>query len=609
MHILRKLRLQLKTGFLRKEPSSYAFLKRYPPLSRDAANPVRNVEKHNIPYLKLYERAVAKNPLYADEKVYQAYWAHEPQALTLAKKQYEFMEKGDTETAAYDKAVTYVEEREGEAYESLKTLMSDLGDSMGGVDVKLPFLATAEKDLTITLSMFKEMLSNTPYGDLDLADQGEIDYFIQTKVLQWNEVERERRMKDPIFVRQFERLRASLLPEVGISSDEATEKRHAEYKDKLLKFFDINKSRLSAAKPFYYEEYQKYFEKLKGSPVLSKWSEMERTEFSHWIIDTLAVREMLDKNTTSTIQLYLDKLRAQFFPMIKYPLKASEYSLPPLEELKGVLYSNDVGYKKSEGQLFIRRYYLLPQLLFPVETIATAITADKSKMRSLASGEAGASSLLEEIRSAGFDEASAPQLEQQLQEYISGSVGASSLGSVGGGSGVAGDEAHGDSHGGVAGGRAGGLKGTDMSTLDALLHDDDDLEPVTRSAPATAPAAGVASAEAAVSTSASEPGPVSAEWGEVIKQYIKEPSTPLEKERQELLASLEYHSPETLSTEHELSAFKRNRTETELLARARLAVMYERKEAARRSREWQRRGMALESLPAPALELDDEVGR
>ena len=108
---MRKLRLQLKTGFLRKEPSSYAFLKRYPPLSRDAANPVRNVEKHNIPYLKLYETAVAKNPLYADEKVYQAYWAHEPQALTLAKKQYEFMEKGDTETAAYDKAVTYVEER------------------------------------------------------------------------------------------------------------------------------------------------------------------------------------------------------------------------------------------------------------------------------------------------------------------------------------------------------------------------------------------------------------------------------------------------------------------------------------------------------------------
>ena len=83
----------------------------------------------------------------------------------------------------------------------------------------------------------------------------------------------------------------------------------------------------------------------------------------------------------------------------------------------------------------------------------------------------------------------------------------------------------------------------------------------------------------------------------------------LEEERQELLSSLEFVTPEQLTSEHELSAFKRNRTETELLARARLAVMYEHKEAARRSREWQRRGMVLDSLPAPALELDDEVGR
>ena len=626
MHILRKLRLQLKTGFLRKEPSTYAFLKRYPPLSRDAAKPVRTVEQRNIPYLKLYEKAIAKNPLYADEKVYQAYWAHEPQALTLAKKQYEFMGNGDTETVAYEKAVTYVEQREGEAYDSLKKLMSDLGDSMGGVDVKLPFLATAEKDLNVTLSMFGEMLSNTPYSDLDLADQGEIDYFIQTKVLQWNEVERERRMKDPIFVRQFERLRSSLLPEIGISSDEATERRHAQYKDKLLKFFDINKSRLSAARPFYYEEYQKYFEKLKGSPVLSKWAEAERTEFSHWIIDTLAVREMLDKNTTSTIQLYLDKLRAQFFPMIKYPLKASEYSLPPVEELKQVLYSNDVGYKKNEGQLYIRRYYLLPQLLFPVETIATAITSDKGKMRSLslASRDAGAATLLEEIRSAGFDEASVPQLERQLQEYISGSIG-----SIGGGRDHTGGENSGGSDGVVdrggrsgSGDRTGDLRGADMSTLDALLRDDDDLEPKALSSPSpsasTSAATGAAvasgdSSSAASSSSSSssdsESGPVSAEWGEIIKKYLRQPTTALEEERQELLSSLEFVSPEQLTSEHELSAFKRNRTETELLARARLAVMYERKEAARRSREWQRRGMVLDSLPAPALELDDEVGR
>ena len=45
--------------------------------------------------------------------MYQAYWAHEPQALTLAKKQFEFMEKGDTEDEAYDKAVNFVEGERG----------------------------------------------------------------------------------------------------------------------------------------------------------------------------------------------------------------------------------------------------------------------------------------------------------------------------------------------------------------------------------------------------------------------------------------------------------------------------------------------------------------
>ena len=38
-------------------------------------------------------------------------------------------------------------------------------------------------------------------------------------------------MKDPIFVRQFEKLRASLLPETGIASEVAREKKtHAQYK-------------------------------------------------------------------------------------------------------------------------------------------------------------------------------------------------------------------------------------------------------------------------------------------------------------------------------------------------------------------------------------------
>ena len=596
-HILRKLRLQLKTGFLRKEPSAYAFLKRYPPLSRDGAPPVREVDTRNIPYYRLYEKAIAKNPLYADEKVYPAYRAHEPQALTLAKKQYEFMELGDSETEAYEKAMKFVEIQENEAYDGLKKLMGEIGDSLGGVEVKLPFLATGGEDLGIQMALFREQLSKTAYYDLDMADQGEIDYFLQTKVLQWNEVERERRMKDPIFVRQFEKLRSSLLPDTGVASKNAREKRHAEYKEKLLKFYNINKARLCTARPFYYEEYASYFSKLKEQPLLGKWNEAERTEFSHWIIDTLAVREMLERNTTNVIQAYLDRLRAHFFPMVKYPDKVKDYELPSQEQMRQLLYDNDIGYKTLEGKTFIRRYYLLPQLTFPLETVATTISSDKKRLREVLDKE---HSLLDEMRMAGFDEQSIPELQDQLREYIS-SVQPDA---------IVGSEGLGRSSGGGGGGGEG--KKTDMSTLDALLHDDDGLDSSLDTFSSSGSGSGEAfhtsssaTAQVDVVKDSSSGTGVSSEWQAMIDSYIRPPTTPLETERQELLRSLEYHAPEELSSEAELNAFQRSRMETELLARARLAVVYEQKEASRRVREWERRGVALDSLPSPALELTD----
>ena len=172
----------------------------------------------------------------------------------------------------------------------------------------------------------------------------------------------------------------------------------------------------------------------------------------------------------------------------------------------------------------------MPQLLFPVETIATAITADKSKMRSLAGGEAS-STLLEEIRSAGFDEASAPQLERQLQEYISGSMMGSDPGtmtSMGVISAMPSSQS-------PSSGNSDENKGTNMSTLDALLRDDDDLEPISRVSSASAPTStnkrpsSVNSSVVGDDKEVSEN--VSEEWNAIIKKYIREPSTPLEKER------------------------------------------------------------------------------
>ncbi len=66
-NVVRQIRLQLKTGFLKKEPAEYTFLRRYPPMLRDRAPAYHNVSFKQIPYMKLYEKAVQNNPLYEDE--------------------------------------------------------------------------------------------------------------------------------------------------------------------------------------------------------------------------------------------------------------------------------------------------------------------------------------------------------------------------------------------------------------------------------------------------------------------------------------------------------------------------------------------------------------
>lgn len=143
----------------------------------------------------LYTRAVERNSLYADEKVYPAYWMHEPQAFTLAKKQYEHIQAGLSEEEAYKKAIAYVDEMEDQSYTELKQLVETLSKA----NARVPF--AADPKISVKISFWREKLARTPYSTLSLAAQGEIDFIIQTDVLKWNEVERERRMRShPLFL-------------------------------------------------------------------------------------------------------------------------------------------------------------------------------------------------------------------------------------------------------------------------------------------------------------------------------------------------------------------------------------------------------------------------
>lgn len=592
LHIVRNLRLQLKTGFLQKAPDAYLFLQRYPPLSRDTAPPVRELVPRNIPYLKYYEEALSKNPLYADEHVYPAYWAHEPQALTLAKKQYELVKKGISEEEAYSQALAHVHCLEDVSFEKMKSLLADLKGA------KLPY--AADKVLSGLIDQWRQRLRDQPYDSLPLAEQGQIDWIVQTKVLKWNEVERERRMKDPIFVLQFETLRSSVFPEIAQADRAARVADHENYKARLLTLYGVSQERLCTAKPFYYEEYAAFFAALKKEPLTGRWSAHERERLSRWIVDTLAIREVVERRTSSAIQRYLDSLRAQFFPMVRFPDRANSLVLPPAAALKALLHAHDVGYKRQEDKLYVRRFYRLPQLLFPQETLASSIVSDEAKLSRLVEDE---SSLLSEISRAGLDAAALPELQRQLKEYnLQKDAGMTA--------------------------RDGG--DMDLSPLDALLMDDETV---------SAPEAGVEEdGEEADELGGQEEGKKTwdadfvvgsrlgdrkagaqlrdmslnntqsmsrPDWDKLVASYFRPATTGLERQRDELFDSVVLEGPENAEDEVDLYHHKRVRTENEIVARARLSVRYEQKEAARRVAEWKSRGVMLEELPRAQLNVID----
>lgn len=191
VNVLHELRMKLKSGYLKEEPPAYTFMKRYPPLNNDQ-NIMQRKPKHvNVTALSnLYTRAVEKNSLYADEKVYPAYWRHEPQAFTLAKKQYEHIKAGLSEEEAYKKAVAHVDELENASYSDLKEMVKVMEETHS----RLP-IAASDEALAQKIQFWKNKLSTTQYSELPLAAMGEIDFIVQTEVLKWNEVERERRMR------------------------------------------------------------------------------------------------------------------------------------------------------------------------------------------------------------------------------------------------------------------------------------------------------------------------------------------------------------------------------------------------------------------------------
>lgn len=577
INVMRHIRLQLKTGFMKKEPIEYQLMKRYPPLYRDTQQRYHKVQEKDIPYYSLYEAAIEKNPLYQDEKVYPAYWKQEPQALTLAKKQYSYMQKEKlSEEEAYKKAVEYIDQVENEAYVSLKAIKDTLQN-----EGNRSFASDAA--VTEKILYWREVLKETIYEELTLEDQGEIDYLLQTQILGWNEVDRERRMKDPVFVLQFEKLRETMFPVVGHIKVSTEAKRRRSIKQNFLANHKVNPDNIRADKPFYVEDYLHFFEKCRQQPDLMKWDLEEKDTFSAWIISTLGLKEVLDKQPNYVVKRYLDDMRAQFFPMVRYPSKTEEYETYTLADIKALLYHNDIGYKRQgeKQQLYVQRYYKIPALLFPKELFTTKMLADETHMNDIMSEEYG---LLREITNAGLDESSLPEIKEQLELYLKES--GSRLGMP----------TYGDDPTGVT--------DIDFSPLDKIMADDFDVE----SDGGSSSSSSSDSSDSSDSSISDDDGFDSRErWNGLVAKYRRPAVTSLEQERDHLYGHLEYDMLQEAQTEEDLRAFKEQRLQNEVMSQAKMFRMYEEKEAARRAREWKNRGVLLgDQMPQPSLSLEDK---
>lgn len=375
VNILRSMRLQIKSGFLKREPDEYAVMKRSPPMAA-RMDFSRRVKKVNVPYARLYEKAKERNTLFDQEAVFDAYGHQAPQGLTMAKRQYQYIQEGMSEEEAYIKALQYVNEVENEAYVNLKRAIA----SVKATGTDSPYMA--DPDVADEMAMWKEILEGTSYNRLPLEQQGALDMFLQKRVLRWTETERERRMTDIIFHEQFETLLNTLFPGPEEIAETRKAQRLAELKADYLQSKGLDMEHLSTAKPFYIEDYLALYEKVKAQPEIRKWSVAEREELSRFVVESLVYGSGLINKSAEDMQDYLDSVKERFFPMIRMPFW-NKFPSPTVMDVKRALYTNEIGYKQENDKTFVKRFYRIPKLLFPAELMMVQAISNSSIMQEI----------------------------------------------------------------------------------------------------------------------------------------------------------------------------------------------------------------------------------
>lgn len=114
--------------------------------------------------------------------------------------------------------------------------------------------------------------------------------------------------RDPVFFLQFEKLRALLFPE---GFPEALKKRQQREKMKQLVFriHNLDPSRMKTTRPFFYEDYQYFFDKILKEGTTFYWEEKDRDEISAWLFDTLIFEDVINAHDDHEVKSMLSLFR------------------------------------------------------------------------------------------------------------------------------------------------------------------------------------------------------------------------------------------------------------------------------------------------------------
>lgn len=550
-------------------------MRKYPPIRRDLQPPARTMENTKLPYMDLYKKVLQRNPIYIDERVYPAYWKNEPRAMSLAKYQFKYMQAGDDEETAYSKALRDIDKLESASYEEMCAILKSFSDENSTVTV--PF--TADKTIQDELAYWKERLLTELYDNMDLADQGDVDYFIQTKILKWEEIERERRMRDPVYILRFQELRESIFPSAKNKNlqKELAKKYIPKISTRINQVYNIDVTKCVSRRPFFVEDYLSWVEKILNSPNMSKWSDKEQSNFNEWIMNCVAFKDVVE-GSSHTANKYFKSLKSEFFPMLNFADKTINFKVPPIDQVKEIMYRNKIGYIRdadSGNKIFVLRFYRLPKLLFPLETFAASMIEDNNIFKASENDKVDIDheSLLKEVKSVGLDEARIPELLKLFKAYYTP---------------------------GIKNKSSGESTLYDESVLDSLLKDKDGTDEDKNNFHASSKKDKVS--DKAVTNKNEVNYSTDPNWKTLAEKYNLLPSTVLEKERDSFFRRLvEPIKLESIINEEDFKVFADSRMESEIVTRARASLMYEKKEGARRKREWQHRNMKLKIRPTLQL--------